>query len=73
MIKWLVVIGVIWFVYQFFIKQKKSPSKQKPKQTDALEAHDMVECSRCGVYVELQDAILSNGRYYCGNECLKGE
>jgi uncharacterized protein len=75
MIKWLLVIGVIWFVYQFFIKKdKKSFTKQSSKSQNKTqkEVNEMVECSKCGVFVEIQEAILSNGKYYCSNECLKG-
>ena len=75
MIKWLLVIGVIWFVYQFFIKKdKKSFTKQTSKSQNKTqkEVNEMVECSKCGVFVDIQEAILSNGKYYCSNECLKG-
>jgi len=75
MIKWLLVIGVIWFVYQNFIKKdKKSFTKQTSKSQNKTqkEVNEMVECSKCGVFVDIQEAILSNGKYYCSNECLKG-
>jgi uncharacterized protein len=68
MIKWLVVIGVIWAVYYFLIKKKPSVS-QKTKNAPQ-EAQDMVECATCSVYVELNEAILSNGKYYCSQECI---
>ncbi len=73
MLKWLMVIGVIAVVYFFFIKKKPirnfktnlNESKSKPK------ANDMVECSSCGIYCEVSDCILSNGKYYCSKECAK--
>jgi len=70
MIKWLVVIGVVAFVYYFFIKKK--PIKKQTSSKKQLEADEMVECYKCNVYVELHEAILSNGKYYCSKECLKG-
>jgi uncharacterized protein len=71
MIKWLVVIGVIVAVYFFFIKKKPQVSKNDKKQA-SNDAQEMVECAKCGVYVEVKEAILSNGKYYCSNECLRG-
>lgn len=77
MIKWLLVIGVIGAIYYFFIKKSAPSAAQKSPKKDggdrkSDEAEEMVECSRCGVYVEIEEAILSNGRYYCSKECLKG-
>lgn len=77
MIKWLLVIGVIATVYYLFIK--KSSQTKECEQGDATSkkgmdsgVDEMVECSRCGIYVEVDEAILSNGKYYCSKECLKG-
>jgi len=76
MIKWLLVIGVIGAIYYLFIKKStpKSVDRTSQKSSDAKseKVDEMVECSRCGVYVEIEEAILSNGKYYCSNECLKG-
>ena len=75
MIKWLLVIGVVAFVYYAFIK-KSTPVQQKTKndtsKRGADEVEEMVECAECGIYVELDEAIVSNGKYYCSKECLKG-
>jgi len=70
MLKLLVVFGVIYIVYRFFIKQNsiQKPEK-KAKTTEDIE--EMVACASCGVYVELKEAILSNGKYYCSDKCLK--
>jgi len=68
MIKYLVVIGVIAFVYYVFIKKK--PTKKSKK--DDVQTNEMVECEKCGIYCELDEAILSGGKYYCSVECLKG-
>ena len=77
MIKWLLVIGVIVAIYYFFIKKSTPPkrrnsSKEGVKPKTGEEVEEMVECSRCGVYVEIEEAIISNGKYYCSKECLKG-
>jgi len=71
MLKWLLVLGVIWVIYQFFIKSKPLKNFQTDNKKES-DAQDMIECARCGVYVELDEAILSNGRYYCSKECVEG-
>jgi len=31
----------------------------------------MIECAECGVYVEVSECILSNGKYFCSRECIE--
>ena len=68
MIKYLVVIGVIAFVYYVFIKKKPKKTTNDKNTT----TNDMVQCARCDVYCELDEAILSHGHYNCSEECLRG-
>ena len=68
LIKWLIIIGLIWFVYNFYIKKKPVVTQNSSKP---LEDNDMVQCSTCKIYVEINEAILSNGKYYCSKECLR--
>ncbi|SMP89086.1 uncharacterized protein SAMN06313486_1116 [Epsilonproteobacteria bacterium SCGC AD-308-P11] len=70
MLKILLVIGVIAFVYYFFIKKKPLINSHKKDDTK-LQSNDMIECSTCGVYCEFDEAILSNGKYYCSTECVE--
>lgn len=71
-LKLLLVAGVIAVVYFMFIKKK--PTLKQDKNDPKNKPNDMVACASCGVYVEVGEAILSNGKYYCSNECLtKGE
>lgn len=72
MLKYLVVIGVIAAVYYFFIKKKPiTTSTNKRSSSNKLEDNDMVECANCGVYTAVNEAILSNGKYYCSKECME--
>ncbi len=72
MLKYLVVIGVIAAVYYFFIKKKPSvTTSNKADKSEKLQDNDMVQCTECGVYTEVNDAILSNGKYFCSKECLE--
>ncbi len=74
-LKLLVVIGVIAVVYFMFIKKKPIQNKTEPKKNnkkekkEKLEANDMIECPTCGIYSELGECVLSNGKYYCSSEC----
>jgi len=69
-LKILLVIGVIGIIYFMFIKKKPTITSQdeSPKKADA---NDMVECAECGVYTQLSESIMSNGKYYCSKECLQ--
>jgi uncharacterized protein len=31
---------------------------------------ETTQCVKCGTYVDIDDSILSNGRYYCSQECM---
>ncbi len=68
-LKILLVVGVIAVIYFFFIKKK--PLKNNKKADETQQSSDMVECSRCGIYAELSDSIISNNKYYCSKECLE--
>lgn len=69
-LKLLLVIGVIAAVYFLFIKKKPSKVQNKKQDKETPVANEMVECASCGVYCELEDAILSGNKYYCSQECV---
>lgn len=69
-LKFLLIVVVISIVYFMFIKKKPTTNEKSDKNRKA-NADEMVECANCGVYAELQECILSNGKYYCSKECLK--
>lgn len=72
-LKFLLVIGVIALVYFMFIKKKPQVQNQSQdtKKKDEIQGNEMVECSTCKIYCSLEDALLSNGKYYCSKECLE--
>lgn len=75
-LKILLVAGVIAFVYFIFIKKKPAVTKNRQNTTnkktkEEVESNDMIECAECGIYCEIDDAILSNNKYFCSQECLK--
>ena len=72
-LKVLLVLAVIGFVYFAFIKKKpvKNTTDVKTKKKEKLQSNDMVECAVCGTYSELGETIISSNKYYCSNECLE--
>jgi len=68
LLKILLLVGVVALVYFIFFK-KKPLTQTSPKEENASD--EMVACHSCGTYVTLEDALLSNGKYYCSQECLE--
>ena len=72
-LKLLLIIGVIGIVYFIFFKKKapKKSSVSSKSKSKKVESNDMVECANCGIYCELDEALLSDAKYYCSDECVK--
>ncbi|MFA5461134.1 MAG: PP0621 family protein [Sulfurimonas sp.] len=67
-LKLLIFIGVIAFIYFKFIKKKPQVEKTTNKN-DGQNSNDMVECATCKIYCALEDSLISGGKYYCSQEC----
>lgn len=67
--KFLTVTVILFLVYLVFFKKNREQNIKNSKKYDQI-TDDMVECPTCKTYVSKDDAILSNGRYYCSQECL---
>ena len=68
--KILAVVAVVFLVYIVFFKKNREESlKNKDKYEEITDT--LVECPSCGTYVSKDEAILSNGKYFCSKECLK--
>ena len=67
MLKWLLVIAVIAVVLLLMksAARRGALPRQKPDET---KVEDMVRCQVCGVNLPRSEAILSRGRFYCGEE-----
>jgi uncharacterized protein len=75
-LKLLLIVGVITIVYMMFFKKKPSIAEQKKRKTtnttqDSKDVNELVKCESCGTYVELNEALLSNAKYYCCSECAQ--
>jgi len=72
-LKVLIIAVVIYAVYFLFFKTKpeiKVSKKRNKEESQTVDADEMVECATCGVYAQVKECILSNGKYYCSRECL---
>lgn len=67
MLKLLLFVGALSAVYFFFFK-KKSLS---PPSNDNSQDEAMIPCAQCGTYVQVKEALMRNGKYYCSRECLE--
>ncbi|MEA3290163.1 MAG: PP0621 family protein [Campylobacterota bacterium] len=68
--KVLAVGAVLFLVYIVFFKKNREKNIKDTKYDQITDT--LVECPKCGTYTSKDDAILSNGKYYCSKECLKG-
>ena len=68
--KILAVIVVIFLVYIVFFKKNREENLNKKDKHEEI-TDTLVECPTCGTYVSKDEAILSNGKYFCSRECLK--
>lgn len=67
MVKWLLVIAVVVLVV--LLMHKAGRRREAPRQPGSeAEVEDMVRCDVCGVNLPRSEAILSRGRFYCGEE-----
>ncbi|MDF1874267.1 hypothetical protein JHD48_00805 [Sulfurimonas sp. SAG-AH-194-I05] len=70
-LKILLVLGVIGIVYFLFIKKKPSIKKNKTKKEVQEDASDLVACTTCGTYSELNETLISANKYYCSDACME--
>ncbi len=67
MLKWLLVIAVIAVVL-LLMKSAARRGALPTQKPDETKVEDMVRCQVCGVNLPRSEAILSRGRFYCGEE-----
>lgn len=65
----LLILGIVLFgLYLLFFKKSREKDIKNKKYDEITDT--MVECPKCGTYVSKDEAILSNGKYFCSKECL---
>lgn len=67
MLKWLLVIAVLVVVVLLMKSAARRAGLPKHEAREA-QVEDMVRCHVCGVNLPRSEAILSRGRFYCGEE-----
>lgn len=67
--KFLAVAAVLFLVYMIFFKKNRESKIKKTDKYDQI-TDTMVECPTCSTYVSKDEAVLSNGKYFCSKECL---
>ena len=73
LLKIVAIIAVLFLVYLIFFKKgREKEVGQKGKPTERI-TDEMVECPSCGTYVSQDEAILSNGKFFCSKECLNNK
>jgi len=68
MLKLLILAGLLYGVY--FIFFKKANITRKTKEDFKKESETMVECQKCNTFISTNEALISNGKYFCSKECL---
>ncbi|MDX9967151.1 hypothetical protein E0765_04320 [Sulfuricurvum sp. IAE1] len=67
MLKLLLLVGVIAAVYFIFFKKKSLT----PPPADKMQDEAMVPCAKCDTYVQVKEAFMKEGKYYCSRECME--
>ncbi len=67
--KILAILIVLFLVYLIFFKKGREKNIVESKKNEKI-SDEMVECPTCKTYVSQNEAILSNGNFYCSQECL---
>jgi uncharacterized protein len=58
------------FIYKLLGGQLPTLGKKNAKpKTNKPDSDTLVECSKCGTYVTIEEATLIGGKYYC-DECV---
>jgi uncharacterized protein len=67
----LAALGIM--VYRFFggkVPILDTKTSIRKKRTKPEKEETMVECSKCGTWVVIEEATLVQGKYYC-DECIE--
>ncbi len=67
--KLMAFMAVVFLVYLVFFKKNREKNIKDKRNEEITDT--MVECPKCKTYVSKDDAILSNGKYFCSSECLR--
>ena len=67
--KVVIFMVLLFLVYiLFFKKTREDIIGKKGKKDEILDT--MEQCPTCDIFISKNEAILSNGRYFCSKKCL---
>ena len=75
MMKFLLILLLLFLIYQLWKpsrSKKKSAQKVASNKKPQIEAHPMVQCSACEVFVPKDETITHKGQIFCSEKC-RGE
>ena len=62
--KYLLFVAILVAIYIICFKNRK--------KSDKISTSNFEECSKCGVFSDIDQMVLRDGKYIC-KECIKGE
>jgi uncharacterized protein len=66
-IRIILVAGLIWLIFSFYrYLRMKFNSAREIQKTGSIGK--MVKCESCGIHILVDEAVISNGLYYCCNQ-----
>ena len=72
----LLILILTWMAFKFFRAMKglfRSKSNLKPSNTDKTKPQELISCATCSIFILREQAIISGGKYYCSDNCLKNK
>ncbi len=70
MLRYILLGVVIYFIVKLVRGIKIITHSKKPAQPQ-IEADEMVQCSRCNVYISKSTAVMHEGKWNCGDDRCK--
>ena len=61
--KLIILIVILFVIYNMFFKKKQ-------KKRDSGSEEILIECAKCETFISRKEALISQGKYYCSEECL---
>lgn len=64
--RFLIVFAIIAGVLWYFLRDKKESKKSKKPNEEM-----MIECSECGIFISLKEAVIYQNKCFCSRECFQ--
>lgn len=64
LIRFLLLIVIVWLAIRY-LKRWLNPPINSRQPRDPPQVESFVACHKCGLHIPRQEAIVSQGHYYC--------